>query len=687
MATTDAALGFCIPESHTMELATALTPILDRVRTDVTAIKGPKGQSWTRQPLTPQRLQEHLAGGRARGVCPIKAGESTTRLGLLDLDSHKGEIPWDQMAATAQDIAEALEARGMRSVPFRSSGGNGIHLIVLWDEPQDAYTVRECMTEALADCGMTNGAGGLTKNQVEVFPKQDSVPADGFGNQFVLPLAGKSVPLEPLLGYEPMPREHVLNISWPSSQPLVTRKKPERTVEVAAPTDVDLQRLQEALAAIPNEGVDELDYDAWRNIVFGIHHATSGSDEGRAMAHAFSQRSSKYDPDFLDERVWPYIDSTRDEAITAQSIYAQAREHGWDAITADEFPVVEEGDIEPPPPSRFEPIPWEEFASGEPTRWLIKGILPQAELAVLYGASGSGKSFITLDMCAAIARGMPWRGRKVKQGRVVYVAAEGAGGFRKRLKALAKEHLIEPGTMPLSVVPAAPNFLDKADPLELTRAVQAFGGADVIVLDTFAQITPGGNENAGEDMGKALGYCKAMHRATGAVVLLVHHSGKDATKGARGWSGLRAAADAELEVTRLPMGRVLKATKQKDGEDGEEWAFDLKVVELGHDEDMDPITSCVVQEIEMPVGGAVLARELGPVEIVVNEVIQEVAKTQLEGIEVTYVVAEAARRLPQPEGGKRDTRKQRVRRAIGTLCEGDAAPYWLDPETNCIAVM
>lgn len=668
-----------------MSLAKALDPLVSRVRTDVTAVKGAKGQVWTSQPLTPHNLEQHVTGGRARGVCPIKAGESTTRVALLDLDSHKGEIPWDQMVVAAEEITAALEQRGMQVTPWRSSGGNGMHLYMLWDEPQDAYTVRQHLTEALADCGYSNGAGGLAKSQVEVFPKQDSVPADGFGNQFILPLAGKSAPLEPILGYEPLDREHALQLSWPTSKPLPTRAKPERvTPERTTEGSADLERLQAALAAIPNEDVHELDYDTWRNVLFAIHHATGGSEDGRALAHAFSQRSAKYDPDFLDERVWPYITSDRESAVTEQSLFAMAREHGWDSPLEDDFPVVEQ---EPRAPSRFEPIPWDEFASGPAPKWIIKGLIPEGEMMVLYGASGSGKSFITLDMCAAIARGAEWRGRKVRQGRVVYVAAEGSGGFRKRLQAYAKEHGVGPGSMPLSVVPAAPNFLEKTDPLELTRAVQDFGGADVIVLDTFAQVTPGANENAGEDVGKALGFVKALHRATGALVILVHHSGKDASKGARGWSGLRAAADAELEVSRLATVRMLKATKQKDGEDGQEMAFDLKVVELGHDEDMDPITSCVVVEAEVPVGGVVLARELGPVEIVVNEVIQECAGTQSEGIEVNYVVAEAAKRLPAPEDGKRDTRKQRVRRAIGTLCEGDAAPYWLDPETNCIAVM
>lgn len=157
------------------ELMAALEPLVQRVRADVTATKGPKGMGWTREPLTPDRLAKHLNGGPARGVCPIKAGESVTMVGLLDLDSHKGESTWEQMADAALQVVEALSKHGMEPVCFRSSGGNGIHVYVLWDAPQDAYSVRLALANALADAGFSNGTGGVSRGQIEVFPKQDSV--------------------------------------------------------------------------------------------------------------------------------------------------------------------------------------------------------------------------------------------------------------------------------------------------------------------------------------------------------------------------------------------------------------------------------------------------------------------------------------------------------------------------------
>jgi hypothetical protein len=237
----------------------------------------------------------------------------------------------------------------------------------------------------------------------------------------------------------------------------------------------------------------------------------------------------------------------------------------------------------------------------------------------------------------------------------------------------------------MAVLDGAPNLMLLDDAVDLAVGVLAAGEPSVIVVDTLAQTTPGANENAGEDMGKALGHCKRLHEMTGALVLLIHHSGKDQAKGARGWSGLRAACDAEIEVIRSEAGaRELRLSKNKDGEDGLRWGFQLDTVELGVDEDLDPITSCVVAEAELV--GVHLLRVLGPNEEVVNAVIQELAGVQTSGIEVAAVIREAVKRMPEPQDGKRDTRKMRVKRALESLCNGDTAPYWIGDD-NCISIV
>lgn len=325
-------------------LAPALAPIISRVRTDVTAIKREGGRSlWTKEALTEVRIKRHLTGGTARGTCPIKAGESTTRLALFDLDSHKGQTPWEKMVSEARGIVEALEGIGCWPVVFRSSGGRGIHIFVVWDEDQDAYSVRERMRAVLADCGLKDGAKGVAAGEVEVFPKQDSVSAEGFGNQFILPLTRQSAPLEPLLGFEVMPREYALDLEWRASAPVPVLEKPVREVAVydTETTPEALRELASALDALPNDG-DGLGYDEWRNVVSGIHHATGGSDEGYALALAFSARSAKFEEAELREKVWDWLTGKgySDNPVTVATVFKAARDAGWQDVSAESFPVL-----------------------------------------------------------------------------------------------------------------------------------------------------------------------------------------------------------------------------------------------------------------------------------------------------------------------------------------------------------
>jgi hypothetical protein len=185
----------------TAALVASLAPLISRVRTDVTARKSDDGrQSWSREALTEKRLLAHVLGGTARGVSQIQAGESTTRVAVLDFDSHGGtqdDVDWEAMSAVVLRVVDVLELGwGLRATLWRSSGGRGVHAYYLWDEPQDAYSVREVLRRGLEACGLKSGAGGVSQGAVEIFPKQNEVSADGYGNQVIVPLSGKSVPLE-----------------------------------------------------------------------------------------------------------------------------------------------------------------------------------------------------------------------------------------------------------------------------------------------------------------------------------------------------------------------------------------------------------------------------------------------------------------------------------------------------------
>ena len=117
-----------------------------------------------------------------------------------------------------------------------------------------------------------------------------------------------------------------------------------------------------------------------------------------------------------------------------------------------------------------------EFSGGPAMEWIVRGLLPRAELAFIYGEPGSGKTFAALDLCAAVARGIEWRGKRVLKGRVVYICAEGSSGLKARLKAYAKGHSMDLDKLDLVVISDAPNLLDARDAAAVAKAITAYFG-------------------------------------------------------------------------------------------------------------------------------------------------------------------------------------------------------------------
>lgn len=328
------------------DLVPALRPLAERLHTGYCWVKkAGLNPSRISEQLTEKKLAQHLNGsGKSYGATPIAPGTDTTRVAVLDLDSHKGETPWEAMQEVGIALMQGLEDVGISPIPFRSSGGNGIHLYMLWQEPQNAYSVRSLLSSVLGRISYSDGPGGVAKKEVEIFPKQDEVAADGYGSMFILPLSGKSCPLD-LLELSDIDKEEALDIHWPESKAVPLVERPQKPSSATSDT-VDLEELQSALDAIPNSGNDELSYDDWRNIIFGIHHATNGSDDGMRLADEFSARSSKHSTEFLFERVWPYARNERGSAITYRSVLAKAREYGWEEDMSDVFGVAELGPAE-----------------------------------------------------------------------------------------------------------------------------------------------------------------------------------------------------------------------------------------------------------------------------------------------------------------------------------------------------
>lgn len=239
---------------------------------------------------------------------------------------------------------------------------------------------------------------------------------------------------------------------------------------------------------------------------------------------------------------------------------------------------------------------------------LIEGIIVKGKVSILYGESNSGKTFLGIDMACAVARGEPWFNKRVQQGLVIYLAAEAPASVKQRLQAYQKHHECK---VPNFVIVEEP--INLADPenaahdidvlIALVRDIEEQTGqkAALIIGDTLACMSAGSDENSGKDMGMVIAQMNRIRTETGAHFMMIHHSGKDQSRGARGHSSLKAAIDTEIEVQDTKDGRFARVTKQRDlGGKGDDIGFRLQPIEIGRNRWGDPAKNCVVVPADAP---------------------------------------------------------------------------------------
>lgn len=230
--------------------------------------------------------------------------------------------------------------------------------------------------------------------------------------------------------------------------------------------------------------------------------------------------------------------------------------------------------------------------------WLVKHVLPAEAIGMLYGGSGTFKSFIAIDAALHVAHGLPWLGRSTRKGSVLYIAAEGGHGLWRRVDAWHRLRRLRWQEAPLVVVPSAVDL--GADSWRVVDAAQAVGVTpELVVVDTLSQ-TYSGEENSANEMAAYLRELGLRFRQLWqCTVLLIHHNGHSATERPRGSSAIRANVDFLLGVFRdeKEMLATLSCVKQKDGEQFDDETFSLLTYELGTDEDGDRVTSLVARHL------------------------------------------------------------------------------------------
>jgi hypothetical protein len=230
--------------------------------------------------------------------------------------------------------------------------------------------------------------------------------------------------------------------------------------------------------------------------------------------------------------------------------------------------------------------------------YLVKGIIPRAGLIVIWGPPKCGKSFWTFDVAMHPALGRDYRGRRVQQGAVVYLALEGGKGFERRVEAFRRHHSVTDA--PFFLITDRTNLV--TDHAALVEAIRKELGPDtpvLVVIDTLNR-SLAGSESKDEDMAKYIHAADAIREAFGCAVAIVHHCGVDGSR-PRGHTSLGGAVDAQLAVKRDAANNIVVEVEwMKDGPEGDEIVSRLEPIEVGTDADGAPIDSCVIVPVDGP---------------------------------------------------------------------------------------
>ncbi|MCH7935703.1 MAG: AAA family ATPase [Proteobacteria bacterium] len=252
------------------------------------------------------------------------------------------------------------------------------------------------------------------------------------------------------------------------------------------------------------------------------------------------------------------------------------------------------------PRPRFKLYTVEELEALPDPVWLIEGLLPEAALAELYGKPGAGKSFLALDWVLSIAAGIVWLGHSLNQADAVYVSAEGGSGLKSRFAAWRAEHS-GANLDQVRFLKQPVNMLDPNDVKALIAAVrQTELDPALVVIDTLARCFGDGDENSARDMNAFVAGTDRIKTAfPQTTVLVVHHCGKNPSRGDRGSTALPGATDTVMVLTASNGGRslTLKCEKQKDWEPFDKINLRLQVVALD-----DGKNSCVIAARKMQLG-------------------------------------------------------------------------------------
>lgn len=512
--------------------------------------------------------------GRERGKSPI---DST----------------WQRRAYSAEAVLERAQ-RSSLNVGFRIPAD----VVVLDVDPRNFPEGRDSLAEVTAALGIelsvaphvVTGSGGhhyyfrkpadvATLDSLEDFP---GIEFKSRGRQVVA--AGSVHPCGGFYRWDEFSPDLADMPDLPTSA-LDAVRRPVRERSEREAGELTPRQLEGALECLDVEEFQ--DEKKWRDLAMACHHATNG--EGRQEFIEWSTQDAKYmDDAWIIGNRWDsfHANAPHGEPVTARLLYKLVLEVGGQIPNSDpedDFEPWEDDGQAEQKQTRWSFLSIDELEKLPPPRWLIPGVLTEGSLAAIYGAPESGKSFLAVDMSMAIASGIDWHGRGVERGAVLYIAAEGAPGLGKRVRAWKQDRHAQEHAFDFRLMRDEINFA-----AEKEGTVRAFvkavtdelGPLKLVVIDTLNQTAAGADENSAKDMSRYIASMKWLRDATGAAVVVVHHSGKDVSKGMRGSTALLGAMDTTVEVERDKDKHSIKVAvqKQKDAEREGPMRFNLEKV-------------------------------------------------------------------------------------------------------------
>jgi hypothetical protein len=505
--------------------------------------KAPLGRNWGTRKYSEQEIRTWMLRGHNVGVC-LRDDQL-----VIDVDPRNFD--------GRDRLAELCARFGIKpdDYPCVYSGGGGRHIYM--SKPA-SLRIRGTLEDFPGIEFKTKGTQLVAGGSVHPVTKNHYRAEDPF-NDFLKPPEAPTALLQALA-------------------------RPDTRSGSTSPAILSPEQISELLAVVDPAKFRK--YDDWLHLMMACHQASGGTAVEEFVAWAIS------DPHYTahetkNREKWDTLDCEKPNGIKAGTLFKAVCDAGRPDLVAEmhrqpaseDFPEPPEGISPDISRKRFREMSFDDLSAMEAPKWLVKDLIPDGGLTVVYGQPKSCKTFWALDMALSIASGRSFHGLETRHGRVTYIAAEGGPArLRERGLAWARAHGANPDPAVKWLITERIDLTDESVVAEFIKALD--GPRDLVVIDTLARCMSG-DENVQKDMGAFVAGCDKIREATGASVLVVHHEGKDAGKGARGSNALRGAVDTGIRVKREDNGNVVVSVEdQRDGEPLPPMCFTLQNVPL-----------------------------------------------------------------------------------------------------------